>query len=120
MMQTKMTSAEVIKIAQQWLEQFDQENFSMCWQCASPELKKQVDETDFVMIMSDKHSTQGSVASRKLLDEGSEMTYYKRPEMVHWVLRFEANFTAGNQSQELVTLVKGEGDIWQVANYTVL
>lgn len=120
MTQSEMTSAELIDLALQWLEQFDQENFSMCWHYASPELKKQVDESDFVMIMSEKRSRQGAVTSRELLDEGCEMTYYKRPELVHRVLRFEAKLKAGNKSQELVTLVKGEDATWQVANYTGL
>lgn len=115
-----MTSAEIIELALQWLIEFDQDNFSLCWRCASPELRSQVSETDFIMIMSDKRPLQGRVLSRELQDVGSEMTYYKRPELVHRVLKFDVTLAAGDKGQELVTLVKGENMTWQVANYTRL
>ncbi len=120
MIHLEITAAELNTLALEWLKSFDKMDFSRCWQDASPELKKQVDEQDFVTIMSGKRSHQGIIVSRELIDAGAEMTYHKRPDIVHRVLRYEATLQAGSKSQELVTFVKSEDATWQVANYTVL
>ena len=120
MMRSDPSSLTVKKIAQLWLKEFDQLNLVLCWQLASPELKKQIDEADFTAIMLEKISHRGAVNARDLIDAGTEMTYFKKPELVHRVLRFEASLNSGRKSQELVTLVKGDDGAWQVANYTVL
>lgn len=115
-----LTQTEIVGLAMQWLAKFDEGNLSECWEGASPELKKQVDEQDFVMIMSNKRVQQGAVVSHKLQDAGVEMTYHRRPDLVHRVLQFQATLDTGNQFQELVTLVKADDASWQVANYTIL
>ena len=120
MKNTMQTETEIVDLALQWLAIFDQGNLSKCWESASPELKKQVDEQDFVLIMSNKRAEKGAVVSHELQDAGVEMTYHRRPDLVHRVLQFQASPVTGNQFQELVTLVKADDASWQVANYTTL
>lgn len=115
-----MTTAEIIDLAFEWLEKLDQENYSLCWRSASPELKLQISETDFIAIMADKQMLQERIVSRELVDEGGEMTYFKRPELLHRVLKFDVKLVSGNSCQELVTLVEGQERVWRVANYTRL
>lgn len=115
-----MITAEIINLAFKWLDKLDQENFSLCWRSGSPELKLQICEADFIAIMTDKQMLQERLVSRELVDEGVEMTYFKRPELVHRVLKFEAKLASGSRCQEFVTLVEGEDMTWQVANYTRL
>lgn len=114
----QLNLSESQKAANQFLEDLDTEHYGESWEAASLYFQKTMPKEEWVTAMELMRKPLGELKTRKLGDQRAVKDPANHPKGEYMVMFYRSSFEKNNDSYELLTLIKDEGQ-WKVFTYNV-
>lgn len=105
--------------ARAWLELLDNAKYRESWEHASPLLRSNKTEPEWVKSTTEMRSPLGVANARYIATAGAAKSLSGLPDGDYVVLQFYTTFAQKGLALETVTLAKAQNDSWLIADYSI-
>lgn len=105
--------------ARLWLALADEGQYTESWRKASPRLRNEKTETDWIKSIEAIRKPLGLMEARYIATAGYTEGLSRFPEGEYVVVQFYTTFKIKGLALETITLAKENDEVWRVADYKI-
>jgi Protein of unknown function (DUF4019) len=106
-------------VAQSWLKQIDDGNYTSSWKDASAYFRGALTEKGWVEALNGARKPLGKLVSRKLAKSQDAQSLPGAPDGKYVVMQFDTSFENKKSAVETVTFMQEKDGKWKAAGYYI-